>query len=240
MGSVDLNAHETARAPGDQRNESRDPPLRGQVAIGALIVALTMGLLAAFGLIGGVLDVPFAVFTKEIAEQFDVASYTGFLAHITWFMWVIAGTAGLLSAAVLRRTDPSDRRIHFFVAASVLTAVLLLDDFAMLHEQWLPRIGIPEEALYVFYAVILAALLLWFRPQFVQGGALLAAAAGAFWAASLGADFVQEQWGVHAHAVEDGAKMIGTALWSTFMVWSSLRCLSARPEKTPARIDPSS
>ncbi len=228
--------HGTATSRRERRDATVGPPLGRQLAVGAVVVAVSLALLGAFGVLGAVLDVPYRIFTKEIAEQFVVASYTGFLAHITWFLWVVAGTAGLLAAAVLRRLDRRDRRIRFFLGTSLLTAVLLLDDFAMLHEQWLPRAGIPEEGLYAFFAVILVVLLLRFRPQFAAGGALLAVAAGASWAASLGADFVQEVWEIHAHAVEDGAKLVGTALWAAFMVWSSLAAIgSAKASETGSK-----
>jgi hypothetical protein len=190
--------HGTGTTGGERRHAAQSPPLRRQLAVGAVVVALSLALLGAFGVLGAVLDVPYRIFTKKIAEQFVVASYTGLLAHITWFLWVVAGTSGLLAAAVLRRLDRRDRRIPFFLGTSLLTAVLLLDDFAMLHEQWLPRVGIPEEGLYVFCAVVLVLLLVRFRGQFAAGGALLAVAAGAFWATSLGADFVQEVWEIHA------------------------------------------
>lgn len=168
--------HGTVTSDQERRDASPGPPLRRQLAVGGVVVALALALLGAFGALGAVLDVPYRVFTKEIAEQFVVASYTGFLAHITWFLWVVAGTAGLLAAAVLWRLDRRDRRIPFFLGTSLLTAVLLLDDFAMLHEQWLPRVGISEEGLYAFYAIFLVVLLLRFRRQFAAGGALLAVA----------------------------------------------------------------
>jgi hypothetical protein len=190
---------------------------------------LTLALLLAFAVLGAILEKPYGVFTKEVAEQAGVASYTGFLAHITWFLWVIAVSAGMLAAAVLWRAGHVDRRLAFFVATSLFTSLLLLDDFAMLHEQWLPRIGIFEEALYAFYALSLVALLLVFWAQFVRVGALLAMAAGAFWAISVASDLIQEHWGIHAHAIEDGAKMIGTALWAAFMTTGALAVLDAGP-----------
>jgi hypothetical protein len=180
------------------------------------------------------IDEPFKTFTKEAAEQAGLASYTGALAEITWFLWVVAGSAGALAVAALARGDRHDDRIPFFVGTTALTTLLLLDDFAMLHDEWLPVIGVPEEAVYLVYAVILVVLLVRFRSGFASGGALLALAAGACWAVSLGADFLQEHWEIHAHLVEDGAKIMGTALWTAFMVWSHLRNVHAVPNPVPA------
>jgi hypothetical protein len=176
------------------------------------------------GLLGMAIDVPFRVFTKEVAEQFRARGYVGFLAHITWFLWVVAGTSGLLAAAALWQRDRKDRRIRFFLATTALTALLLLDDFVMLHE-WIPT----EELLYLAYALMLAGLLLWFRPQFVRAGALLAVLAGALWAVSIGADFIQETWDLDSYVIEDGAKIMGTALWAAFMFWGCLAVVNERP-----------
>lgn len=218
----------------DGQNRPADLPLRRQAEIAALVAVLVLGLMGAFAVLGRTVDVPYSVFTKEVVEQVGAPSYTGFLAHITWFLWAAAATAGLLTAILLWRLNARDRRVLFFLAASALTAVLLLDDFAMLHEQVMPRLGIPEEALYAFYAACLVALLVWFRPQFAAGGALLAVAAGSFWALSLGADFVQEHVGIHAHFIEDGAKMTGTALWAAFMLTSAGRTLLGEARKERA------
>lgn len=220
----------TTRGEVDLHGESPGPPLRQQAVVGAAVVALVVVLLAGFGVVGVVRDEPYSVFTREVIEQTGAKTYTGFLAHVTWFLWVVAGTAGLLAAAALRRRDPRDRRIPFFLGTSALTGLLLVDDFAMLHERVLPKVGIPQEAQYGLYAVILLALLLWFRPQFKGGGALLAVAAGAFWAVSIASDIPNERWGIPGCAAEDGAKMIGTALWAAFMVWSCLRSVGVEPQ----------
>lgn len=221
---------DTARTEVEEHAELRGPPLGQQAAVAALVVTLVLALLAACGVVGVVRDTPFRLFTKEVVEQTGVPTLSGFLAHITWFLWVVAGTAGLLAAAMLRRLDPGDRRIRFFLSTSALTAVLLFDDFVMFHERLMPKTGIPQQALYALYAVVLVALLLRFRTQFARGGALLAVAAGAFWAASVVFDLSQERWGFPNAAVEDGSKMIGTALWAAFMVWSSLTSMRVEPQ----------
>ena len=68
------------------------------------------------GVAGVVLDVAYSLFTKEVAEQNDDApGCASFLAHITWFLWVVAGTTGLLAAATLARRRRPGRRIPFFL-----------------------------------------------------------------------------------------------------------------------------
>jgi hypothetical protein len=231
--------HERTRS-GDRDGSGAGPPPRRQLVIGGSVLGVVLTVVLAFAAYGAVRDVPYRCFTKEVLEQTGLPIHTGFLACGTWFLWVLAGAGGLLAAAVLARDGRGDRRVPFFLAATALTCLLFLDDFVMLHDRLLPRLGAPEELLYAAYALLLVTLLVRFRSQFVQGGALLAAAAGAFWAASLAADFLQEHWRIHAHVFEDGAKMAGTALWAAFMVSSCLAAVRAaplRPEEPSNRAD---
>lgn len=182
-----------------------------------MAILLGLLLLGFTALLGLVIDQPFRVFTKEVAEQLQARGYVGFLAHVTWFLWVVAGTAGLMAAAWLWRRTGRDARVHFFLIASAFTGLLLFDDFAMLHE------FISEQMLlYGLYAAILIVLLLKYRAQFARGGILLPLAAGLFWAASLASDVIGEGMGVQWHWFEDSAKTLGTLLWAAFMVWSAL------------------
>lgn len=212
-----------------------NPSFRTQLLVIAVILALGLLLLGFIALLGAVIDQPFRVFSKEVAEQYRARGYVGFLAHITWFLWVVAATAGLLAAAFLWRRDGRSATVHFFLAASLLTGLLLFDDFVMLHE-WVP----VEEMLYALYAAILLLLLIKYRTQFARGGILLAVLAGAFWATSIATDEVQELMGIHAHALEDGAKVLGTGLWAAFMVWSALRSMgwTSRSGAAPRSLAP--
>lgn len=199
--------------------------LVGVVGGGAALVVV------AFAVLGASLDEPFRIFSKEPLEQFpDAPPYLGVLAHVTWFVWVVAGTAALLAAFVRHQVSRGDRRIRFLIAAAALTGALLLDDFAMLHERAFPKAGLPEELIYALYAAGFVTLLLRFGPQLREGGSPIALAAGTAWAASIGADFLQEHLDIHAHAVEDGAKLVGTALWAAYLCRASVRTLLAPPQ----------
>jgi hypothetical protein len=217
---------------GSGHESARSPSLRRQLAVGAAVASLCALLLVFFGVAGSIIDVPYELFTREVAKQAGLPSYVGALAHATWFLWAAAITAGLLGAVGVHRARPGDRRVAFFLATSALSLLLLVDDFAMIHDQWFERWGVPQEPVYLLYAVILVVLLVRYRDEFVHGGLVLAGAAGAFWALSIAMDVVADQGGLHLVAVEDGAKLIGTALWAVFMAFSALQALE-RPEPAP-------
>ncbi len=212
-----------------QRSIPQD--LREQALVGALVAGVVLGVMAGAAAIGAIANEPFSVFTKEPIEQFAPSKpYAGVLAHLTWFLWVIGGAAAVLASAVLHRMAAADRRIGFLLTSTLLTTALLADDFLLLHDHVLPHFGIPKELPYLVYALVFFVLLLRFRPQIAEGGVLLALGAGAMWAMSLGVDLldtklIQERFNVSGHALEDGAKLLGTALWATFLVRASLRAI---------------
>jgi hypothetical protein len=226
------------RGPADQRMW-KVGGVGEQVRIGAAVVVVAAVVLALVGVVGAVLGEPFQVFTKEPVEQFDAGrSYTGFLAHVTWFLWVVGLSLAFFAITLLRQRRPGDPRIGFLAVLCVLTVVLLADDFMMIHDRIFPRVGLPEEGLYVGYAIAFVVLLVRFGGQFRRADLLLALAAGGFWGLSLAMDFVQEHAGLHLHVIEDSAKLIGTALWATFLVRASrsavLDCLVVTGESAGA------
>lgn len=194
-------------------------------------MGVVVGVMGGAAVIGAIANEPFSVFTKEPVEQFAPSKpYAGVLAHLTWFLWVIGGVAAVLASAVLHRVAAADRRIGFLLTSTLLTSALLADDFLLLHDHVLPHFGMPKGLPYLVYALIFLTLLLRFRPQVAEGDVLLVLSAGAMWAISLGVDLLdtnlmQERFNLSGHALEDGAKLLGTALWTTFLVRASLRTI---------------
>ena len=209
-------------AAADRRSDHWLVPsdLSKQLQVGGTVIGAVLLAMACAAVIGAIANEPYSVFTKEPVEQLGgiLEPYYGVLAHLTWFLWVAGGTAAVLATVILRKVTPSDRRAGFLLTSALLTATLLADDFLLLHDRVLPHFGIPEEVLYVTYGSAFLVLLRWFRSELVERDMLLALAAGSFWAVSLGFDFLQEHFGWHAHVFEDGSKMVGTALWATFLV----------------------
>ena len=213
------------RSPSPRPDTSATRPLRRQIADGVLVMTLALALLALVGAFGAWRDIPFAVFAKEPVEQAHLRPYVGFLAHITWFLWVVAGTSGVLAAIELRRRHLDPHRVRFFGWTVLLTGLLLFDDFTMLHDGVFPDLNIPQETLYAAYAAFLLVMLVRYRREFLPGGILLALMAGAFWAFSLAFDSIGELYEIQVHVVEDGAKLLGTSFWAAFMVRSGLYSL---------------
>lgn len=210
------------------------PDRRQLLAIG-VVTAACVALLAAFGVVGAIADESFGVFTKEPVEQYDEKPYVGFIAHVTWFLWVIGASVAAFAAYVLRQRASAAREARFFVLAALLSVALLSDDFALIHEKVTPKLGLPEQVLQAGYALGLVALLVRFWPIVRRHDVSMVLGAGAVWGFAVASDVVQDSLGSFGHVIEDGSKLLGTALWAAFLVRAGARgVLAYRPSDAEA------
>ncbi|WP_214365517.1 hypothetical protein [Pseudonocardia sp. H11422] len=203
-------------------------PRRGlgrPVLAGVVTIAATAAVIGAFCIAGHVAGVPFGEFSKEPVDALSAPRYTGWFAHLVVLVWQVAATAALVGALVLRRAGQREAALFLF-AGGVLTGLMVVDDFFLLHEAVYPKLGIPEEVVYGLYAAGAATFAWRFRRR-LGGDVVLLVAAYGFWGASVGLDIVYSLGGPLALLPEDGTKAMGTALWSVLMVRLALAEISA-------------
>ena len=191
-------------------------PLRAQVRLVVSVVLATFCVIAGFVVLAALTDHPFHYFSKEPAETLDADLYIGWLAHLTAVVWLGAAATAVFAGVTLHR---SGRRRHawFLLAGGVLSTLLGADDLFLLHEFVYPHVGIPQEAVYLAYAVLLAAYAWRFSSEILADDWLTLLVTAACFATATSSDVLQHRWGI-PHVVEDGAKLTGAALWFTFLV----------------------
>ena len=205
-------------------------PVRAQLRLVISTVLVAFCVIAGFVVLAELTDHPFKYFSKEPAESLGADPYVGWFAHFTSAVWLGAAVTALFAGLILRRSG--DRRHgSFLLAAGVLSTLLGADDLFLLHEFVYPSIGIPQEAVYLAYAVLLVAFVWRFRPEIVADDWLLLVLTAAFWATATISDVMQHRWGI-PHVVEDGAKLTGVALWTTFIVRAASRHVLAELDRS--------
>lgn len=204
---------------------------RSQAFLAATIVGFGILVIAAFVAAARVLDRSFRYFSKEPAETLEAAPYVGWFAHGTSLVWAAGAVCALLAGFVLWRAADRREPARFLLAGGLLTAVMVADDFFLLHDGVYAKAGIPEELVYALYGLAAVAVAWRWREEVLRAEALLFAAAVVAWGASVGSDFVQETTGRHLHVWEDGAKFVGVLLWSAFFVRTSAGALAAAVER---------
>lgn len=212
------------RADQDLTRHAR--PLRPQVRLGLLAAAAGVATVAAFAVLAAVVDEPFRLFSKEAVESLGGRAYVGWMANLGSAVWLVGAVAGVLAGAVLLKAGRRGPG-RFLLEFGAYTTVLVADDLFLLHESVYPSVGIPEEAVYLAYGLTALFLLHRHLPLVRAHDGLLFVLAVGLWVGSVAFDVVQETWGVHLHVLEDGSKLVGLVLWSTFLVAAAVRELTA-------------
>lgn len=161
--------------------------------------------------------------------------HVGLVSNLGVLVWFSAAVVCLFTAAVL--AAGARRGVPFFLASGLLTLVLALDDFLMLHEFMGWALSIPEAAILGAYALLTLGWLTTFWPAIRRTDHLLLVLALSLFAFSLLPD-VPEVRALYSserlmRLLEDGGKLLGIVTWTAYFVQTSARALV---EATPAAL----
>lgn len=197
----------------------------------AIVIALwlylpaTLGL-AALAVLSIAVDEPISSFTKDPAAVFGGNPFTGFLSNVGAFVWMSTAAISAFAAYSLYRWDGWSPRVGLLIAGFGLSAMLLFDDFFMIHELvWAGTLGLDERLLVLIYASLVGGALWATRAALGTTSLPLLAAAGFFFSMSIGVDRLSEDLLPMHHLFEDGAKFLGIVGWFGFFTstaWAAL------------------
>lgn len=103
---------------------------------------------------------------------------------------------------------------HLLLAAGILTIIIAVDDFFMLHEDIFPRkIGVPEIAIYAFYGIYVALVLKKFFNALVGKRHV-----GLYISVGLLFLSVAIDVAIDSLVTEDILKFMGVTLWSAYWI----------------------
>lgn len=161
---------------------------------------------------------------NDPADTLGYHPFLGVVSMLGLFGWAAAASIAFLTHAVTRFHETVQMR-RFWLAAGVLTTLLLLDDAFMLHEEIVPvGLGIRERYVKLGYIAVAAAFGLGFFKVLAGNNFRLVAAAGSFFALSFLCDtpFLMQPLGLWesdtvVYLIEDGAKFIGISLWMAYV-----------------------
>jgi len=131
-------------------------------------------------------------------------------ASISSILWL-----SVLFTYVLLKTSRRSRDIvRFILLGGLISLVLLLDDFFMLHTYIYPiYLGVNEKAVLVFYGMPIPYYLVIFRKIIRKTELLFILLAVFFFALSVLVDLLPESFLPWHHILEDGPKLIGIVSW---------------------------
>ncbi|MCR9241100.1 MAG: hypothetical protein NXH87_06950 [Rhodobiaceae bacterium] len=144
--------------------------------------------------------------------------YYGAISNIGVLLWA-AGTAILFFAALVVALIGGQEHSHYVVQFGLggfLTMLLCIDDFFLVHDIVLPKLGYSETLAYVVYASF-AALYVWYaRAEILGARWLMFLLSVGCLALSVKIDVFMNYDNDFRLLIEDGAKLIGIAAWLSF------------------------
>ncbi len=177
---------------------------------------------------------PFFPIAELLRDPLAVAELSKDCCHVHYgavsnggvLIWFSSAAILLFSALVLTSKKGWDQVTRFLTIAGLLTAWLTLDDFFLIHEDVLPKLGVPEPVTYAAYASFgLAYLALSYR-QILQHRYVMLGLAMGFLGMSAGIDFLFHSASDLRLFIEDGAKLLGITAWFSFHVEAAYREVS--------------
>jgi len=180
--------------------------------------------------------------TRDPVAVAQVPIYVGMFSNLGVMLWAATAAVALFRYLLFRTQGHATglrtpSTIRYILSIGLLTTFAALDDMFLFHEQIAPRLfGMVEEAVFVGYIVVVAALAVGFRRNILHSyyGPLIVAAA--CFAASMALDAVP--WlsalfePVVETVVEDALKLLGIIWWCSYVVQLCLNARRAGPHRS--------
>jgi hypothetical protein len=179
--------------------------------------------------------IPMYYFMRDPAQTLNAPSYIGLSSNLGALLWCSSVVICFHSFAVLRKGKEVKNVSGFFLFAGLLTAVVMLDDFFVIHENIsLHFEGIFSYAMYaltLLYVVPLLAFVLFYARTILNTDYLLLVLAVFFFGLSFLVDLskdlgliIFEDW--LRILLEDGFKLLGITGWLSYFARTSVKHMS--------------
>lgn len=164
---------------------------------------------------------------RDTAQQTEQSSFLGFLSNIGVWLWVSSAAISFFAIANL----PSGRQRELLFLVGVLSMILAVDDFFMIHDRYIHQL-----LCYLGYAVLLVMLLTRHYKKILEIDAFAFLSAGALLAMSIVTDVTQGFIPLDYDTIqifEEAFKFVGGSIWLCFTC-----CVASfRPESPQAATD---
>ncbi|MCP4471068.1 MAG: oxidase [Gammaproteobacteria bacterium] len=163
---------------------------------------------------------------RDPAQQTGLSSFLGFVSNIRVWMWV-SSVAICCFSLLTGAAKGQSRHTELLVLLGLLSLLIAVDDFFLLHERYVYQKGI-----FLFYAVCALSLLVRHFRCIIEMDGFSFMFAGLLLASSIIIDMKQRKIPfdyAQVQVLEEGCKFIGAALWLFFCGRTAADRLS--PEK---------
>lgn len=216
---------------------------------GAWIYIPLVVFLAGFAYWAVASETDYSFYWRDPAAIVNTGPWIGLFSNVGVFICWIAAVIAVFTALVLRRASGQVRTVQFFLASGLLSGVLALDDFFMIHEWVVPTyLPLSDDALLGVYGIAGAVVVYSFRREIRRTRYPILLLAGICFSVSTLLDVAGVEWfekrGVPTrlawnleYVVEDGLKLMGLIAWTQYF---TLTCYEALASLIPGSSVPAS
>ncbi len=203
--------------------------------VGLLYLA-TVAILGAVALVATSKQVTVGVLTRDMASTARLHPLTGILSNFGILIWCSAAAVSVFAGVVVPR-QRDHRWNTFLLVSGLFTAVLLLDDLFLFHEDLARHyLGIPKQVVYAAYGAATVTYLIGFRRIILETEYALLAGALVFFVLSLMVDFrvfgLNPRTSPWYYLLEDGFKFVGIAHWGVYHIRTARAALLLTQPRT--------
>ncbi|MCG8357286.1 MAG: hypothetical protein MI920_17115 [Kiloniellales bacterium] len=159
-------------------------------------------------------------FMKDPLALAGRSPFLGAVSNLGVVVWCMTASIAVFTGLLISRREKLPDSGALFIVCGVLTAVLMLDDLYMFHEDVAPMsLGIPEPLVLAVYAAAGLAYLIKFARRLRDLQPALLIVSAAMFATSMLADLlITDQSTQLASMSEDGTKFVGIVAWAAFHI----------------------
>lgn len=156
--------------------------------------------------------------TRDPVQIMHGNPFYGFLSNMGIILWCATGSICLFSAVLLRQSEKKSRTASFLFYSGLITFLLMMDDFFMLHEIIFPEfLGIPENLIYIVYIFLIGFYLFRFRSHILETDYTILILSFLFLGFSLVIDRLPFYMPGH-FIFEDGLKFFAIVTWIGYFI----------------------
>ena len=181
-------------------------------------------LIVILGVIAKLTNIPTMDFFDDPSQIVGYDYYIGLVNNLGIIIWAATMGICIFTFFILRRTDGNGGLAKFLLFSGLLTLILLIDDFFLIHE-WLYDYT-SEFIVPVVFLILFILLVFRFRKIILDTDYIFLIAAIVFFGISLVLDVLQSRVVIISGGVrtlmEDGCKLLGIISWLTYFARTGL------------------
>lgn len=187
-------------------------------------------------------ELTLSYFTRDVTAIGNLPFYAGVVSQLGAMLWSAALAVCVLTVTLLKSQNQNGRARRFLIQAAILTAVLLLDDIFLFHEDIGPDyFGISEKVIAVFYFLLCLAFLVLNMREILSSEYSILGLALAMFGASMFLDAANldkyDEYGIlfsdqFQIFLEDGFKFVGIATWLLYFARYGIQRLRGQDATT--------